>query len=102
MIRRPPRSTLFPYTTLFRSQLAEDLVRSLVRGIVVEEQVVEEGERQLKQDSGAPALPYATKLKAKVNPVRVEHKAEFTLTSTLKTTDFQDREQMQITPASSG
>src|SRR3712207_8057423 len=24
MIRRPPRSTLFPYTTLFRSSLAED------------------------------------------------------------------------------
>src|SRR2546430_7534641 len=23
MIRRPPRSTLFPYTTLFRSQLAD-------------------------------------------------------------------------------
>src|SRR3712207_7453079 len=23
MIRRPPRSTLFPYTTLFRSRLAE-------------------------------------------------------------------------------
>src|SRR3712207_8462795 len=23
MIRRPPRSTLFPYTTLFRSQVAE-------------------------------------------------------------------------------
>src|SRR5256885_13183285 len=27
MIRRPPRSTLFPYTTLFRSQLRGDLVR---------------------------------------------------------------------------
>src|SRR3712207_6670751 len=27
MIRRPPRSTLVPYTTLFRSPLAEDLVR---------------------------------------------------------------------------
>src|SRR2546427_3801464 len=26
MIRRPPRSTLFPYTTLFRSEV-EDLVR---------------------------------------------------------------------------
>src|SRR3712207_7465921 len=25
MIRRPPRSTLFPYTTLFRSQLVERL-----------------------------------------------------------------------------
>src|SRR5256885_12736270 len=24
MIRRPPRSTLFPYTTLFRSQIYED------------------------------------------------------------------------------
>src|SRR3712207_7936519 len=29
MIRRPPRSTLFPYTTLFRS--GADLIRLLVR-----------------------------------------------------------------------
>src|SRR2546422_2611578 len=27
MIRRPPRSTLFPYTTLFRSVLGEDIDR---------------------------------------------------------------------------
>src|SRR3712207_8128024 len=27
MIRRPPRSTLFPYTTLFRSGLGLDIVR---------------------------------------------------------------------------
>src|SRR2546426_6304747 len=27
MIRRPPRSTLFPYTTLFRSSLEDDLMR---------------------------------------------------------------------------
>src|SRR2546425_4123589 len=27
MIRRPPRSTLFPYTTLFRSEVAEALLR---------------------------------------------------------------------------
>src|SRR3712207_8737207 len=27
MIRRPPRSTLFPYTTLFRSRTATQLVR---------------------------------------------------------------------------
>src|SRR3989442_7774840 len=26
MIRRPPRSTLFPYTTLFRSQILQQLV----------------------------------------------------------------------------
>src|SRR5256885_17066688 len=29
MIRRPPRSTLFPYTTLFRSVRAEDGLRPL-------------------------------------------------------------------------
>src|SRR3989475_12627638 len=31
MIRRPPRSTLFPYTTLFRSAFGEGLVASCVR-----------------------------------------------------------------------
>src|SRR2546429_5940152 len=29
MIRRPPRSTLFPYTTLFRSMSLEDLIRAV-------------------------------------------------------------------------
>src|SRR2546430_7631911 len=33
MIRRPPRSTLFPYTTLFRSLAQEDLVAGLGRGV---------------------------------------------------------------------
>src|SRR2546422_6667490 len=28
MIRRPPRSTLFPYTTLFRSNLVEQLAQA--------------------------------------------------------------------------
>src|SRR3712207_7478272 len=32
MIRRPPRSTLFPYTTLFRSEPAQ-LLRAAVRGL---------------------------------------------------------------------
>src|SRR2546429_9156321 len=30
MIRRPPRSTLFPYTTLFRSPLEERVLQALV------------------------------------------------------------------------
>src|SRR5690242_21109606 len=30
MIRRPPRSTLFPYTTLFRSEQLERLVRERI------------------------------------------------------------------------
>src|SRR5947208_13432827 len=36
MIRRPPRSTLFPYTTLFRSELAEDLERPVAAPVVHE------------------------------------------------------------------
>src|SRR3712207_8934612 len=40
MIRRPPRSTLFPYTTLFRSRLPE--VRE------------EEGRRRAAQDPVSP------------------------------------------------
>src|SRR5258708_6571292 len=38
MIRRPPRSTLFPYTTLFRSlaQRDVDLAQVLARGAVLE------------------------------------------------------------------
>src|SRR5947199_7882635 len=36
MIRRPPRSTLFPYTTLFRSRIISNLaVRRLVRARAV-------------------------------------------------------------------
>src|SRR5688572_32453294 len=31
MIRRPPRSTLFPYTTLFRSEESENIAVGLVR-----------------------------------------------------------------------
>src|SRR3712207_6905367 len=30
MIRRPPRSTLFPYTTLFRSYVSDDITNQIV------------------------------------------------------------------------
>src|SRR5690349_23505429 len=32
MIRRPPRSTLFPYTTLFRSEELTEAIRSVAAG----------------------------------------------------------------------
>src|SRR3712207_8602963 len=41
MIRRPPRSTLFPYTTLFRSALLD---RALRRAVVEERHVLLPGE----------------------------------------------------------
>src|SRR5687767_15740780 len=37
MIRRPPRSTLFPYTTLFRSRELDHLVAQLAHPAVVEQ-----------------------------------------------------------------
>src|SRR3712207_6975333 len=41
MIRRPPRSTLFPYTTLFRSLVGRDLkVSALAAGSQPEEDAV--------------------------------------------------------------
>src|SRR5258708_18705616 len=35
MIRRPPRSTLFPYTTLFRSQLATFRIPGVLQRIAL-------------------------------------------------------------------
>src|SRR5258708_8759219 len=34
MIRRPPRSTLFPYTTLFRSYLAAYAIGQFLNGLI--------------------------------------------------------------------
>src|SRR3712207_8000102 len=33
MIRRPPRSTLFPYTTLFRSNTSDPAINSIFSGL---------------------------------------------------------------------
>src|SRR5258708_9811548 len=37
MIRRPPRSTLFPYTTLFRSERRVGDLRKILMEIIVED-----------------------------------------------------------------
>src|SRR5260370_5915725 len=42
MIRRPPRSTLFPYTTLFRSNI--ERVAALGGGIAVQHRMAFQGE----------------------------------------------------------
>src|SRR2546426_10154318 len=38
MIRRPPRSTLFPYTTLFRSGRDQELLHDIPQEYVVDQQ----------------------------------------------------------------
>src|SRR2546430_11043773 len=36
MIRRPPRSTLFPYTTLFRSAYLDTMLDKLFRAVLID------------------------------------------------------------------
>jgi Domain of unknown function (DUF4384)/LPP20 lipoprotein len=84
-------------TVVYNTQVAEDLVQSLVRGLVVEERVLDEGWSYLTSDSGSKILQYSTKIRAKVMPVRVEHRGGFTLKASLNKNVFQDGEEMQVT-----
>src|SRR5256885_12358519 len=66
MIRRPPRSTLFPYTTLFRSlaMISECVVRSA--GEVHRDAVVERGGRGF---TGARSEEHTSELQSPCNLV---------------------------------
>src|SRR3712207_2978695 len=56
MIRRPPRSTLFPYTTLFRSQGVVGLERVEGEQILRDDRPRVEGRRE-GMDAHAPVAP---------------------------------------------
>src|SRR3989454_11495134 len=49
MIRRPPRSTLFPYTTLFRSRVIELALRHCQGKAVVNSINLEDGEERFEK-----------------------------------------------------
>src|SRR5438093_7882692 len=51
MIRRPPRSTLFPYTTLFRSHAREVRQQPGDRGAVAEQRLTEAAGVELRARS---------------------------------------------------
>src|SRR5256885_4981142 len=48
MIRRPPRSTLFPYTTLFRSQ-SHSCRKNVIRALAVIHMIIRMGLRIIAQ-----------------------------------------------------
>src|SRR5436853_3608953 len=61
MIRRPPRSTLFPYTTLFRSQLHKLLVGCLPawRGLPYLLEILLQDRKSTRLNSSHLGISYA-------------------------------------------
>src|SRR3712207_8919582 len=62
MIRRPPRSTLFPYTTLFRSGLLSEgdqlpKVKDVVASLAINPNTVLKAYRELEHDGLVAARP---------------------------------------------
>src|SRR3712207_7329143 len=55
MIRRPPRSTLFPYTTLFRSDVGVGQLGSEALAAVENDRAVVEGELARQLVDGVPS-----------------------------------------------
>src|SRR5690348_18117422 len=95
MIRRPPRSTLFPYTTLFRSSwpsLKTD-IRNAGAEWVDQEAVVDGDRKSTRLNSSHPSISYAVfclkKKKASntasIDPPFVTHRQ--TVTSTITDSD---------------
>src|SRR2546421_3527875 len=78
MIRRPPRSTLFPYTTLFRSQFggerAQHLARRRPRGLGVGgREGGEVGVPGLGEPAGEPPLELCGEIDRKSTRLNSSH-----------------------------
>src|SRR3712207_2774753 len=69
MIRRPPRSTLFPYTTLFRSSIWcwQDAIKAVFLERV---NIVSEYERTVRSPTFEMRLPSVVSLKTYIKPSR--------------------------------
>src|SRR3712207_7894000 len=60
MIRRPPRSTLFPYTTLFRSTNGKTSTKELIRAALGATMEVHATEANYNNLVGVPLTIFAT------------------------------------------
>src|SRR3712207_8101026 len=93
MIRRPPRSTLFPYTTLFRSDIQELATRAAA---FFASQGVKPADRVLLVSHNAPewGISYFGVLKAGATcvPVDPESKTDELVRSEEHTSELQSRQ----------
>src|SRR3989475_3544153 len=71
MIRRPPRSTLFPYTTLFRS-IDEQVVRADRKGAPLGADHLGDGVVGLGAHDQAAVLAAAARRRAGIGPTRLQ------------------------------
>ena len=80
-------------TVVHNNQLADDLVRAVVRGVIVEEKILRRGVLESKDEQGAL---YQTRIKAKVKGVPVEKRGSFAVTAKLNRTQFNDGDEAQL------
>src|SRR3712207_8578865 len=74
MIRRPPRSTLFPYTTLFRSELKAQCCPNMASRNVLRS-VHEEARDQARQLAGTPQFATSRNERKKVEMLFADRKS---------------------------
>src|SRR5439155_8969736 len=97
MIRRPPRSTLFPYTTLFRSQLGATGPREPPQPRLLGPATVRGGSRDRKStrlNSSHVAISYAVFCLKK----KKQMEATARIVSILQITDLSDLQQLPAIP----
>lgn len=81
---------------VYNFQLAEDLIQTTVRGLVVEERILAEGAQSVGLPGDRTGLMYVTKLQARVKPIHSEHKGDLAVKVSLNKSIFTDGEEMEI------
>ena len=80
-------------TVVHNNQLADDLVRAVVRGVIVEEKILKRGVVESKDEHGAI---YQARIKAKVKGMPVEKRGSFAVTAKLNRTQFNDGDEAEL------
>ena len=83
-------------SVVYNFQLAEDLVQTSFRGLIVQEEVLQEGAQPVGSAGKSMGLMYVTKIKAKVRPVPMERKGTIAVKVLLNKTLFVDGEEMSL------
>ena len=84
-------------TLVYNTKVAENVVTSMVRGIIIEEHILDEGIRSTATYSESVPLLYRTKLRAKVKPVSLKYAKDLNIDVTLNRTVYQEGDEVQVT-----